>query len=173
VVKEAMQRDLIKLEFLNKLVLLCFSMFLATSGMSQEAVLTTSSNATGTEGSVDYSVGQVAFRTIESSGGTLTEGVQQPYEILFMTGVENDPAVSLKATVFPNPAESEVTLKVDRLEYKGLKFRLMNDSGILLQEKEIVSGETVVPVGSLLPGIYFVTLVENQQTISTWKVIKK
>jgi hypothetical protein len=148
-------------------------MVLAAHGMSQESVLTTSSNATGSEGSVSYSVGQVAFRTNGSTDGTLTEGVQQPYEILFLTGIQDDPTVSLKVKVFPNPAESEVKLKVDRLEYKGLKYRLINEGGTLLMENEIVSGETVIPVVNLQSGIYFVALIELQHIISTWKIIKK
>jgi len=52
-------------------------------------------NATGQNGRVSYSIGQVDFITVSGSGGTVTQGIQQPYEI-FVVGVEDNQDIRLE-----------------------------------------------------------------------------
>lgn len=46
---------------------------------AQQAVLTSGSNAVGTEGSVSYSVGQLDYISINGSDGSVSQGVQQSF----------------------------------------------------------------------------------------------
>jgi hypothetical protein len=139
---------------------------------AQEAFLVTSHTAVGSGGESTYSVGQVAFNTFESATGTVTQGVQQPYEILFMTGLE-DPSTSLTCYIFPNPSTSEVRLKTDGRSFEFLTYNLMDLNGVILREGKITEAETVLPMNDLPSDVYFLALVEHGQTIMTWKVIKK
>jgi len=52
-----------------------------TGLQEQQAILATGGNATGSGGTVSYTVGQAAYITQTGSGGTVTQGVQQPFEI--------------------------------------------------------------------------------------------
>ncbi|WP_228479065.1 hypothetical protein [Flavobacterium soyangense] len=49
---------------------------------SQESVTASGGNATGTGGSSSYSIGQITYTSQTGSGGNITLGVQQPYEIV-------------------------------------------------------------------------------------------
>ena len=49
--------------------------------MAQQAINASGANATGSGGSVSYSVGQVLYTTNSGSNGSSAQGVQQPYEI--------------------------------------------------------------------------------------------
>ena len=49
---------------------------------AQEAVSAAGGNASGSGGTASYTIGQVAYTTNSSASGTITQGVQQPYEIL-------------------------------------------------------------------------------------------
>lgn len=61
------------------------ALFLSGLGLAalqaQQTVPATGGVATGSGGTVSYTVGQVADTTQTGSGGTVTQGVQQPFEI--------------------------------------------------------------------------------------------
>ncbi len=141
--------------------------------LAQETILVTSQTATGTGGESTYSVGQVAFSTVESAAGTVTQGVQQPYEILFMTGLEESPDILLSCEVFPNPATAEVRLKIEREELSSLRFQLRNNHGSLISEQAIAEKTTLIPLNELSAGTYLLTLFDGNTNLKTWKVIKK
>ena len=149
-----------------------FLLFSMTS-MAQQAVLPASSNATGTGGSASYSVGQVSFKTVESQAGTVTQGVQQPYEILFMTGVDDQKSTSLTCKVYPNPVAAELTLKIEKPVPVNLRYEVRNELGAIVAEGQAGNGETIIPVSGFPAGIYIVILLEDQKQKTTWKVIKK
>ena len=149
--------------------LLCFDL---ESGMAQQSVVSASENASGQGGTVSYTVGQVAFRTVDSGSGIITEGVQQPYEILFMTGLEDEKSWMLSARVFPNPISDALNLNVDR-QSSSLQYQLKTIKGEIIREMNITSKETMIPVADLASGVYLLTILENNNSLTTWKVIKK
>src|SRR5687767_5435176 len=69
-------------------------------------------NATGSGGSVSYSVGQIDYNYQTGSNGNLNQGLQQPYEI-FISGVD-DPAIQLGLSVYPNPSTNVLYLKIEK-----------------------------------------------------------
>ena len=58
-----------------------------TGLQAQESVNATGGNAQGSGGSVSYSVGQLFYLIITGETGSVSEGVQQPYEISVVTAV--------------------------------------------------------------------------------------
>ena len=153
-------------------IMTCLFFLPAFPVLSQESILVANCNATGNGGSVSYSVGQVAFNTFQSAGGTVTQGIQQPFEILFMDGIADESTLALDCIVYPNPATSEIRLKVGRVSFDGLSCQLRNPDGLLLKEVNIDSRETIIPTVELPAGIYFVTVIGNHKNLTTWKVIK-
>ncbi len=75
---------------------------LISNAFSQESVNISGGNAIGTGGSVSYSVGQVFFNTSESTTGSVTEGIQQPYEISVVTSIKEAIGINLFTSV-PTP----------------------------------------------------------------------
>lgn len=61
---------------------------------SQENVAVSGGNATGSGGSSSYSVGQITYTSQTGSGGNVTLGVQQPYEIVTL-GKDNFTEINL------------------------------------------------------------------------------
>ena len=84
-----------------------------TEMRAQEAMTTSGSNASGDGGAVSYTLGQVVYTTNTSSTGTITQGVQQPYEIMVISGIEEITGISLECTVFPNPVKDLLKLKFE------------------------------------------------------------
>jgi hypothetical protein len=160
----------------NKITKLFFAILLGIglSGLqAQEVTLSASGDATGSEGKVTYSVGQVAFLTKSGTDGTISEGVQQPYEILIPIGIDDEKGITLVCLLYPNPADKYVRLKIENHEVSNLNYQLYNMNGLLLQNIKIESKETYIPMEDLAKATYFLKITENGKTLKTFQIVKK
>jgi hypothetical protein len=145
---------------------------LPTALFAQQDILSTSCDAAGTGGTVSYSVGQVPYLAWTSATGTITEGVQQPYEIFTMAVNEkftSDPG----CIVFPNPTTGKVTLKFSNPILNNLSFCIYDMEGTRMSGDTIDSEEVSIPMDDLKPAIYFLVILEKNQPIKTFKIIKQ
>ena len=63
---------------------------------AQNTIPASGGNATGTGGSVSYTVGQIVYTKSAGSNGSSAQGVQQPYEISVPTALEEAKGISLE-----------------------------------------------------------------------------
>ena len=73
---------------MKKVVLAILIVIVGFPLIAQEAIPAAGSNAIGSGGSVSYSVGQVVYTINTGTNGSVAEGVQQPYEISVVVGIE-------------------------------------------------------------------------------------
>ena len=138
---------------------------------AQQAVLSAGAEATGSSGSVSWSVGQIAFIAMTGLDGSVTPGAQQPYEILF-NGIY-DQGISLECSVYPNPATSVLKLKIGNPGSSKLTYRLCTLNGMVIREQEINDQETIIPMDELLSGTYLLNVSEHNIAVNFYKIIKK
>ncbi|MCD4788639.1 MAG: T9SS type A sorting domain-containing protein [Bacteroidales bacterium] len=144
-----------------------------TGLQAQEAILATGGEASGNGGSVSYSVGQVTYTTNTGTNGySAAEGVQQPYEISVVFGLEEINSINLHLSVFPNPATDVLNLKVDDYNNEKLSYQLYDIKGKLLEGKELTVSETQIQTNTLVPSTYFLKVIRDNKVIKTFKVIK-
>lgn len=148
------------------------SLLFGTEILAQESVNATGSNASGNGGSVSYSVGQVAYQTHTGTNGSVSEGVQQPYEISVLTGIEEAKGINLSVTAYPNPTTYYLTLEVKAFELSNLHFQLYDMNGKLLQSEKITSNQTSIVMSNLVPASYFVKVSQGNKEVKTFKIIK-
>jgi hypothetical protein len=140
---------------------------------SQESATVSGSNATGTGGSSSYSVGQITYTSQNSSGGLITLGVQQPYEILTL-GKDDFAEINLVMTAYPNPATDLLNLVISDDKWNDLSYQLFDINGRTISNlKKITASETNVSMQELQQGIYFLAINSGNKTIKTLKIIKK
>ena len=108
---------------MKKLIILFISLMLALPALSymqaqqiHASVNAAGGNASGTGGSVSYSVGQLFFTTAFGTYGSVSEGVQQPFEISVLSGVEDITGIDLYYSVYPNPTIGKLTLNLKNYE---------------------------------------------------------
>ncbi len=153
------------------LICLLFLVFFIPKLTAQKANVAAGGNATGAGGKVSYSIGQVVYTTSTGAGGTLTQGVQQPFEIVTL-GTDDFPEITLTMSVSPNPTSSFVNLKVDNFSFENLEFYLTDITGKQLQTQKITTVETQIQMENLPQAIYLLNVFENNKTIKTFKIIK-
>jgi len=138
---------------------------------AQQVNLAAGGEATGSGGTVSYSVGQVFYHTQIEPSGSVAEGVQQPYEISIITtnlSAEN----GYELQVYPNPTSHLLTLKTG--EFPGIKTscQVFNAEGALVLNFELLDMETQIDFSTCKPGTYFLIVREKSLVISTFKIIK-
>ena len=143
-----------------------------TGLQAQESVNTSGGNASGSGGSASYSVGQVAYQTHTGTSGSVAEGVQQPYEISVVAGLEEAKGINLSVSAYPNPSSDYLTLSISEFDISNLSYQLYDMQGKLLQNEEITGNETRIVMSNLAPATYFVRVISGSQPIKEFKIIK-
>lgn len=138
---------------------------------AQTATVTSGGNATGSAGTVSYSIGQVADKTQTGTTGIITQGVQQPFEIVTLSGFEFE-NITLEAIVFPNPTVSNVTLKISEFNIENLNYQLFDIQGRLVNEAKISNNETVIDMERYTTSTYILKINSNSKELKTFKIIK-
>jgi hypothetical protein len=144
---------------------------LPLAALAQEGPLATGGECTGA-GTVSYSVGLVSYIVETGTGGTITQGHQQPYEI-FTMGVTDNQNVNLVLSVYPNPTIDQVILNIEDADLSNLRYDLYDVNGKLLDEQFIIDQKTQIQMGAFSSGTYFLHVLRNTSDIKTFKIIKK
>ena len=138
---------------------------------AQTAVTSAGGNATGSTGNVSFSVGQVAYTTNSGSTGTVAQGVQQPFEIQTVLGVNNF-NINLQMMVYPNPATNALSLEIKDYNLNEMKYELVDLNGRLIANNKIATETTTLQLNNFPAAIYILKVLENNQVIKTFKIIK-
>jgi len=135
---------------------------------AQHSTNASGGDASGNNGSVSYTIGQVFYKVNNSNAGQVLEGVQLPYEFI-MIGIEKAPGIQLLC--FPNPTTGYLTLKAEN-DLGNLSYQLFDTKGIMLLNKPLTGIYTRINMQKYPPGIYFIKAININKTIKTFKIIK-
>jgi hypothetical protein len=138
-------------------------------GFNQGYAQQASGDASGSGGSVAYSVGQIVYTTHTGSNGSVAQGVQQPYEILVITGLlETD--IKLNLSAYPNPTTNYLMLQIDAsaaLSNQSMSYQLYDISGKLLESNTVVANSTTIKMEQMPTGSYFLKVTQNNTLVKT------
>lgn len=140
---------------------------------AQQATTTTGGDAFGSGGIVNYSVGQVFYTTNSGTSGSITQGVQQPYEIFIVLGLEEAVDIALFATAYPNPTVDFLNLKVENYQPENLAYQIYTINGKLLEQKNLGGNETKINMSNFPNAVYFLKIIKNYKEVKIFKIIKK
>ena len=154
---------------MKKLLITAFC-FIISLMKAQETVLPTGGDASGSGGSVSYSIGQTAYLMKTGTNTSIAEGVQQPFEISVSLGVD-ETSINLEMAVYPNPATDYLTLKVDN--NKNLTYQLYDELGKIIVKEKVTGNNTQIHLDNLAQATYFLSVSRNNHIIKTFKIIKK
>lgn len=138
---------------------------------AQESVNTTGGDATGSGGTVAYSVGQIVYTTNTGSSGTVSQGVQHAYEI-FTVGIK-ETGLNILLIAFPNPTTDNLTLQISDYNNEKLSYQLFDMQGKQLSNGQIVAQQTQINMNSLPTATYFINVVNQEnKKVQSFKIIK-
>ena len=157
---------------MKKIYLIVSSLVVVIAAKAQQSTNISGGNATGTGGSVSYSVGQMSYTTNTGTNGSACQGVQQPYEIYKVTSVDEAKDLNINLSAFPNPTFDNLTLKIESESTKNLSYLLFDMNGKLLATQKLDGAETKIAMNNYAAATYFIKITENNNTLKTFKIIK-
>ena len=144
---------------------------LGLTAKAQQATTATGGNVSGSGGTVAYSVGQIVYTTNIGTTGSVAQGMQQPYEISIVLGIE-DNSIKLELNAYPNPTSNFLTLNLGKAELSTLNFQLYDISGKLIESRKIISSSETITMENLPTATYFLKVTNNNNEVKTFKIIK-
>ena len=126
------------------IVLLGIGFLSAGFVQAQQSSNAAGGDAMGSGGSVAYSVGQVVYTANNSPSGTVSQGVQQAYEI-FLIGI-NETELNSSLSVFPNPIVDNLILQISDYNNEKLSFHLYDLQGKSLNKEQIIAQQTQINI---------------------------
>ncbi len=147
-----------------------FLVFISAIGHAQDLNVASGGDATGGGGSVSYSVGQMVYTAI-GSAGSMTQGVQQPFEISGALGIE-DHLISVNLLAYPNPTSDYLNIKVTNMDYNNISYKLFDLNGRLLANRKLENSSNQIRMTQLPSALYFLKIFDNQQLVRVFKIIK-
>jgi hypothetical protein len=164
------------------LLSLFLSVISVTSLSGQQSISPAGGNATGSGGKAIFTIGQVFYNTNTGTNGTVTQGVQQPYEISVVTALEVAKEITLQWSAYPNPTSNFLKISLGNsenpeLKPENLRYRLYDMSGKILLENKLDGIETTIQMGGLPSSTYMLKIIQiNPATLKelkTFKIIKR
>ena len=155
----------------NTLYFLAFLLSFSVNAQTSHQVLSaTGGDASGSGGTVAYSVGQIVYSTSTGTTGSVAQGVEQAYEISSV-GIK-ETALNISLSIFPNPTSDYLTLKVQDYNNEALSYSLLDEQGKLVLNEQITNQVTQVAMSNLARGAYFINVLQANKKIKTFKIIK-
>jgi len=152
-----------------KISFVLIGFFSSLISFAQQNTLAAGANASSAEGSISYSIGQMDFSNVSSSNGSVNQGVQQPFEFFVSSVLEfgNENSFS----IFPNPTNEVLNISQSFFSEK-IEMRLLDMSGRLVLSDQLNAPQHQIDLRTLSQGVYNLTLIKNNQILTSFKVIK-
>lgn len=154
---------------MNKQLLSLFFFCFCAYGFSQSNVLSSGKDSSSTSGKSTYSVGLIHYKEASGTGGTSSTGSQIALEVTQTLNLDNNNLVSL--SIYPNPTSSVLNINVKT--ENSYQYTLTDLTG-----KQVLSGavsnlESKVDLSGLNSAIYILNIKQNNNTIESYKIVKK
>lgn len=155
-----------------KLIVLLLSVTGLKGVYAQETINVAGGDANGNGGSVSYSIGQMVYTIAQGTSGSISKGVQQPFEISVITSTGLMPGINLSCIAYPNPVNDFLILEVENFDQEDLSYYLYDLNGRLLESGNITGGRTTISMTHHVPALYFLKVTAKQKEIKLFKIIK-
>ena len=140
---------------------------------AQETITSTGLNLTGIGGTISYSVGQPACDFNSGNNGTISQGVQHPYEIYLDSTVGKDISnLILELIVFPNPTTDQLLLSHSDFKNEKLSYQLYNYQGELISIKNCENNQTLIDLNNYPSSTYILSIIKEKKIIKKFRIIK-
>ena len=139
---------------------------------SQEAVSASAGAVSGSLGSGSYTVGQVFYTTHTAATGSVSQGVQQPFEIQTLSNAAMT-TVNLTAVTYPNPTKDFIILKITDSALNNLRYTLFDVNGKSIASDSITESSTQIQLKHLSIGAYILKVSQQNQSLKTFKILKQ
>ena len=136
---------------------------------SLELVSSSGDSFNNTSYQLDWSIGECITGTQSAGDYVITQGLHQGNYVV--TSVE-DLRLDILMSVYPNPTTDFISLKAESSKVEGMQYTITDFSGKVLQTAHFVGDIEQLNFTNYAVGTYFISVMENNQLIKSFKIIK-
>jgi len=152
------------------LVTICISFGIYGQQVTNSIISSIGANLETENNSIEVTAGELVVSSLQGDSSYMTGGIFEG--VLAVTSVFESPEYEVKINIYPNPTSNKVTLDFpDDLNH--LSVVIFNVNGKMLRTFTEVNNNSIIDFSIFPKGIYFIKIEENNQYISSKKVIKK
>ena len=137
---------------------------------SLELVSSAGNSFSNTSYQLDWSIGECVSSTHSAGDYVITQGLHQSSYVVTLV---EDLRADIQMSVYPNPTTDFVSLKVESSKIEGMQYTITDFSGRVLQTENFAEVIEQINFSNYAAGTYFISVVENNQLIKSFKIIKK
>jgi hypothetical protein len=157
---------------LKKISLLASVLLVTQLVCSQESIPVSGGAAVGSGGTANYTVGQVFYTTHTTTAGSVSQGVQHPFEFQTLSNAALT-TVNLTAVTYPNPTKDFIILKITDTALNNLRYTLFDVNGKSIASGSITESSTQVQLKHLAIGAYVLKVSQKNKSLKTFKILKQ
>ena len=155
----------------KQFLLFLLSFFFGGSLIAQQNTVGAGGEASGSGGTVSYTVGQIDYSAQSGTNGTVTQGVQQPLLVGTNNLVENAKVFSV--VLYPNPTLAELHVDLKEVSLDQLNYVLIDATGKQVHTAEVSGKEFTINMIDMSRGSYFLNFVQQGEIVGSYQVVKK
>lgn len=144
-----------------------------SSSYGQSSLNSSGGDAFSSQGSVAYSIGQVFVQISESPEISVSEGVQQPYEISLINTIFEEGVVEVNLIAYPNPTMSDLNIELQGWRHEKASFEVYDALGKKVSAGDFNQSTLSIDARLWSSGNYFLHIYspDGEQAASV-KIIK-
>jgi hypothetical protein len=140
--------------------------------IAQEVISSSGTHSAGSGIALSWTIGEPVIGTVSNGSYTLTQGFHQSR--LTSTSVDDLVTPGLSLTVYPNPFDDVLNVKVDEGDFSKLKFTLFTLEGKQLIVKKPESDLTRFDMQTYASGNYLLRINKKSgEPVKTFKIVKQ
>lgn len=138
---------------------------------AQKTLLAAGNMANGSGGSATYSVGQIDYLQ-KGTNAQVMEGVQHAYEIITLA-LEDLAGKDRNILLYPNPVRDVVFVEFGDQNYQSSDYILFDSQGRQLKTGRLNQQKSELDFSLLPSSVYIMQILQKDQKVKTFKIIKK
>jgi hypothetical protein len=157
-----------------KLSILLLTLLLPNVFYAQSGFCVTGSDLSSTSGTVAYTVGQVDYNTLISVNGSISEGNQQPYEIITTSNRQNSSIKNgYNFKVFPIPTTKKINVVINNPSGANFLYEVNDVNGKIVLNGVLNNIHTQINLDLLLSGFYYLKVSSDGVYQKSIPIIKQ
>lgn len=154
----------------NQFLFFLFAFFFGGPLWGQQNTVSAGGEATGTGGTVSYSVGQIDYSFQSGTNGSVSQGVQKPLTTEINNLIEFEKEFSV--LLFPNPTVAELHVDLKEVSLDHLNYVLTDAKGKQIQTLKVTSEKVTINMTDYTRGNFFLNFVQEGKIVGSYTVIK-
>lgn len=158
---------------MKKQCLLLLAGFILTANLTfcQSNTVASGGNGSGSGGAVSFSIGQIDYISSTGNPGTINQGVQQPYEIYLISGIDEF-GQDINVSIGPNPTIDILNIYVNE-QFDGIYYKLFDLNGKELTSTQKLIQHAQIDLSGYPIGDYQLMIIQFDKIIQSYKILKK